>query len=560
MSFDAHDDSQELSNVLMLAVEQIVSEPIDEVEQARALRTIRPLSHKGRSIPYQRRWRLVAAAAASLLVGWIAWHSFSQSAWADVVEAVAGRPWLHAVGKATTGEKVEFWYSAAKQVMASKNGEQVFYSDVQADVLETYAPGGQQPPSIQRRSLGQDNRSRLAEQGAFFQALLADDFETALAGWGAKLIDQRRREITVDGRPRHEYRFVVADGINPDAQSEVTVLVDPNTKLPTNWEVATLAADGKKIHGVQCVLDFPESGPASIYALGVPKNAPLVDNVPRGDMRRVLQGLALGRARFDDYRGLALVGSLDPTPQGRGPEICYQVWRRGLKWRIELVQRKHRDAMPPDADPRTWWNQQLADARVTLQSLSTGTEHCTMKPVYAQPVGPDPDFPDFAKIARFEKVVRPIAAPSDPWREHYLQQMPEYMGHPTLLGEGNAPYAMTINPRPEHGPLGCVLVEALRATRGGGKTIGQRVWVDPARGYLVLRNETLEGAAEKPEVSQAIEVTDLAQSPSGRWYPTRLRAVGGSVSLETGRKTDYYINYYLDFDAEFPDELFEIPN
>ena len=51
-----------------------------------------------------------------------------------------------------------------------------------------------------------------------------------------------------------------------------------------------------------------------------------------------------------------------------------------------------------------------------------------------------------------------------------------------------------------------------------------------------------------------------AQSPSGHWYPTRLRVVGGAVSHETGMKTDYYCNYYLDFDADFPDELFEIPD
>ena len=556
MACDFNDNSQDFSNNLMLAVEQIVSEPIDEAEQARALRTIRTLAHKRLSIP---RRGLVAAVAASLLVGWITWQSFSQAAWAEVVAAVASRPWLHGVGKAATGEEVEVWYSATKQVMAWKNGEQVVSLDVPADVWEMYASDDQQP-SIQRGALGPDNRSRMAEQGDFFQPLLADNFETALAGWGTKLVNQQRREIKVDGRPRHEYRFVVASRGNPNARSEVTALVDPDTNLPTNWEVATLDPDGKKIWGVQCVVDFPESGPASIYSMGVPRDTPPVDNVPRDDIRQVLQGLALGRARFDDYRGLAIVSSLDPTPQGGGPEICYQVWRRGLKWRIEQVQRKQRDTMPPDADPHTWWNQQLANSRLVPKSLSTGTEHCTMKQVNAEPLGPDPDFPDYLKIARFEKVVRSIGAPDDPWREYILEQMPEWIGHPRLLGEGDIGYAMTINPRPERGPLDCVLVESLRAPFGRGGAIGQRVWVDPARGYLVLRMEMVDGGADNPDVSPAREVVSSAQSPSGHWYPTRLRVVGGAVSHETGMKTDYYCNYYLDFDADFPDELFEIPD
>jgi hypothetical protein len=35
--------------------------------------------------------------------------------------------------------------------------------------------------------------------------------------------------------------------------------------------------------------------------------------------------------------------------------------------------------------------------------------------------------------------------------------------------------------------------------------------------------------------------------------------IGGGVSLDTGEKSDYFNSYYLDFDAEVPDSLFEIP-
>jgi len=559
MASDFNDDSHELSGVLMLAVAQIVSEPIDEVEQARFLRVIHSFSHTSRSIPEPRRWRLIAAAAASLLVGWFAWNSFSRPGWADVVASVAGRPWLRALGKAATGEAVEFWYSPTRQLVASKNGKQVLYFDGQAAVLETYVADGRQP-SIHRSALGEESRSRLAEDGGLLQALLADDVETALAGWGAKLIDQQRREINVEGHPRHEYRFVIAGRENPGTRREISVLVDPATKLPTTWNEATFDADEKEILGVQCVLDFPDAGPTSIHALGVPMTAPLVDTVPRGDLQRVLKGLALGRTHFDDYRGLTIWGSADPIPHGgRGPELVYQVWRRGPTWRIESVQCGRREAMPADANPATWWNRQLADSRLILQRLSTGADYYEMTLVPSQPFAPDPDFPDYLKIARFEKRVRSIGTPSDPLRSHAELEMPECLGYPTLLGEGNASYAMTVDTRPAHGPPGCVLIESLGVTSGRDATTGERVWVDPTRGYLVLRRETITGAADDPGVSSALEVTDMAQSPSGRWYPTRLHVIGAAVQRETGEKRDYYVNYYLDFDAAFPVGLFAVP-
>lgn len=137
--------------------------------------------------------------------------------------------------------------------------------------------------------------------------------------------------------------------------------------------------------------------------------------------------------------------------------------------------------------------------------------------------------------------------------------MPDLVGHPPLLGEGNSLYTMTVNPNPDRGPPGCVLVESLQADNTPQKLVGRRYWIDPSRHYLLMRDESLTGSRDKPTVWQASETTAAAQSPSGHWFPQQIRVIGGSVSLDTGEKSDYYNTYYLDFEVTVPDALFRIP-
>jgi hypothetical protein len=194
-----------------------------------------------------------------------------------------------------------------------------------------------------------------------------------------------------------------------------------------------------------------------------------------------------------------------------------------------------------------------------LKNLSDGKQYCEMKPVYVQPMQPDPENPRYLKIASFIKEIRPIDDSADPWRSFYTAELPEIVGHGPLMGEFSARHEMSVNAKPAKGPAGCVLVETLRRDHQERKLVGRRAWIDPARGYLIMLDETLSGTRVNHTVSQAAEIVDAAQSPSGYWYPTRLRMIGGGVSLDTGEKSDYFNNYYLDFDAEVPDSLFEIP-
>ena len=54
-----------------------------------------------------------------------------------------------------------------------------------------------------------------------------------------------------------------------------------------------------------------------------------------------------------------------------------------------------------------------------------------------------------------------------------------------------------------------------------------------------------------------VEMKQLTLSPSGLWYPVVVRHVK-NVHNNNGRSEDSYTRYYLDFDAEIPDTLFDV--
>ena len=49
-------------------------------------------------------------------------------------------------------------------------------------------------------------------------------------------------------------------------------------------------------------LDYPEDGPAEVYALGVPPGIKIDDQMPAQNALAVLDAMATGRMRIDDFR------------------------------------------------------------------------------------------------------------------------------------------------------------------------------------------------------------------------------------------------------------------
>ena len=81
-----------------------------------------------------------------------------------------------------------------------------------------------------------------------------------------------------------------------------------------------------------------------------------------------------------------------------------------------------------------------------------------------------------------------------------------------------------------------------------------RYWVDPSRNYLVMRWEVLGLKDGKEMLASASQILKTGVTSHGQYYPLEVR-FGTSANPET----DQVFHFYIDFNADVPDALFD-PN
>ena len=123
---------------------------------------------------------------------------------------------------------------------------------------------------------------------------------------------------------------------------------------------------------------------------------------------------------------------------------------------------------------------------------------------------------------------------------------PDMIARPPMGGSA-AHLEIRIDEDPESGPPGTILFELIRSNSDSVS----RFWIDPERGYLVVQ---FEMGTDKAWSHQDI-VEKAAQSPSGIWYPQRLSTKWKSSD---GNMYEDETNCYVDFEADLPDQLFEV--
>ena len=71
---------------------------------------------------------------------------------------------------------------------------------------------------------------------------------------------------------------------------------------------------------------------------------------------------------------------------------------------------------------------------------------------------------------------------------------------------------------------------------------------------MVTRDES-----GKEEIFESDTVEELAESPHGIWYATKVRRSNSQSHGEKGEKIDQVYHFYVDFDVDLPDALFDPP-
>jgi hypothetical protein len=538
------DSLDELPGELRIAVEHLKQRPVPEAAMQRALdraaRCGSPIQSADHRLRQKALLGLAASVAACIALG--LWLLQPSDVWADVVKAVQAKPWIHLTGRgAKPGQAREFWISTSKGVGGVRSEEQVSYFDDRLRIIHRYNPAEK---VLYRLPASTEDLAQGQQFLEIFQGMFRGDAE--LKAWfsGMVLKDQKRRQIERDGKKWDEYELHFQIPSQPDADIRMTFVVDAQTRLPQSM---TMKNDGGQ--SIEFTFDYPEDGPADIYALGVPKDAKPVDRVPTGDMSRILAAIQAGRDRFDDFHAIMIRDLPQDMLPGHGPgrrfPMAFLVWKKGKRFRVEvgMAAALLEDPVPPNKDKKEW----VLEA--CKKAFFTTTLVCDGKVAYRADLSSD-----VAKRGKFKSAG--TADQADFLSPDASRAMPATWCYPITFNAPNDRTEEVVNLKPSDGPPNAILVTSRLLHPRDNEIPFQRFWLDPARGYAVVRYDLLNTDPAKPPTDRDHQelMDQWEQTPSGIWYPTRV----GTGSLANGLKTGAtWYHFILDFKADMPDDLFK---
>jgi hypothetical protein len=515
-------------------------------------------------------WRRLGAACAVvvILVATAVLILRPQTSLADVANAVLGQRWVHVRTVDADQSVVEHWFSPAKDIWASRWRGSAKYEDYRLQVYYSYNPAEQvlyRGPVVGKSQAGQIE-SMFDALNVLLQGNGPPDKSLSRLGFlfygrdKMKILDQRMERLTEQGHTWLDYRITVqyAELAEP---VRMMFRVDPRTKLPRMCR-AEEHRDGKAVT-TDTQFDYPEKGPADIYDLGVARTTKLVDRVPTGDLKRIVETLQAGRERMDNYRAVFVQHSegMDERWWMKSPDVLYH---KGDRYRRDFVAGGPVGELTlkrpaENVDLRKWWFDRAKLFRFyPTYVLRDSTAYTAMTKITV-----DPDGSKHKEIESVHKYVFNLKA-GEMFPADYVMR-PEFACRPPL-GIGDPHQEPTLDLHPAAGPAGCILLTVGHTNKEGrvnekgiGLADGNRFWLDPRRDYIVMRWEMVmrDGAGKETIISNHT-VEETARSPQGVWYATKVR-LKNAARTETGKQFDQIYHIYVDFDAALPDSLFEPP-
>lgn len=578
----------ELRGEVRVAVEQICQHDFPEQVMARAVCRVKAIDasagtaasrHKEARVssgttpesitsPRVRMYRFAAvgfAACLTLLTGVAVWVVVSPSpTLADVVAAIGRQEWIHVTATEADGTAREVWISPRREITALRDESWIEFHDHRLRVYYSYHRAEKQLYRVPEMRRGENQSYRMMFDA--IRLLLQDDNAadspldrlTFLSERSEmKLKSQERRQIETDGRKWLEHQLVVQFRDLPDP-IEMVFRVDPSTRLPTLcrmngiWQAQRLIRETK--------FEYPEPGPVDVYDLGIPRTAKLIDRVPTDDIARIVDGVQAGRERFENYR--AIVVRRSDREYAWWAEEPYVIYRKGDRYRVDfpLTARVLAETPADDQGMAEWWKQRVK--QITYFPMSISHRHVAYKYEYA--FYRDADRTQRAKVESVRRTEH--GGVDDEVFPPYWSYTPEFICRPPM-GIPRQDHEALLETSPSEGLEGTLFLEVRRAgvlrqakdpnpPQLPPQPNAHRYWIDADQGYLVLRNDSLKGPAGEEEIMQSVIVEKVMQSPQGYYYPAAVRQTN-SVRSEDGEVFDQLYHFYLDFDVELPDSLFE---
>jgi hypothetical protein len=512
----------------------------------------------------QTRWprRLVlvalAGTAAALLIGLFPWGDAASPSWAQVIEATRLKPWIHGLSTDPNGTKREVWFSPSLNIAARRWGKQAVFSDLQRKIRFSYDPD---TGCIVRTSEAAAHDLRSLE--SVFLGIARGDEKLGSPMPRGETVAQNRSDVEHDGRKFIEYELTVENKLSGrpprTLTTNFTFRVDPETRLVRSMTM-TQDEDGKPTFvGYEEVVefDYPDEGPTDIFALGVPRDAKIDD--PAGNLARVVAANVAGRRSLTSC--CAVVERSWGEPDKFLNQAPHRLWRKGPQWRLEMgmptpeaveavAAIRDTETHPDDFGTAPWWNgllsrfdiwpKEVCDGEAIYRTRSSDTEKLGWE--WVEHSSPD------------VTLVRGSAAEFAIERHAY-----------PLLMIPSERFRGTLDEHPKHGPPGSVTLVVVPAHIDAGSHIVTYLFqLDSERGYVALQRDVFEqtlgddGFVKEMSVRERYVNEQFQQSPDGTWYPTVVRRKNALDLDNDGKKeSDEVYRFWVEFDAEIPDSLFE---
>ncbi|NQT03533.1 MAG: hypothetical protein HQ580_16010 [Planctomycetes bacterium] len=525
------------------------------------------------AVTIQNIWRTImkspitkfAAATVIVIAVLIGIHPFNGSlngttaAYAKVKEKIKNVPWIHIsytgyildeIGNKKSEEgqlDTEIWYSFKSQIVIQKYPSGLIeYCDYANQEVRTYNP------TSKRIVITALSSKKFPVEADTPWSWLERNIQRMMPFGG----EVTRKTGQYDGQEVEVFEIVSA--VRPNMASiQGKIFVDMATSLPIAEERKYINTEIGKPQRIETgTFDYPEHGPDDIYAIGLPRDTPIVNSLPLPswwDIKPVSQSRRLKAPE----RYIAIVTSelsILGSPIS-DVEVCYTDGE---------YSREERHHMFQPGPVGVQWRQQAAEIGNTFDSILKWSQACKAHgPISISIYDGNYYYNSRREYDGIWKTTKQIIkgrkwTAGDFWHICPIAEIgwPEIRGYADVLQDDYA----------KQNDLICI-EELLQGWRRQGIVLPRRkrYYLNPQRDYICQRLEIesvypahwqdddswLEGvdpASIPNEYSSTIEVTEFSQSQTGHWYPRKIKEPGKTRTV------------YLETDPEFPEGIFEPEN
>jgi hypothetical protein len=442
----------------------------------------------------RRRWisavgGLSLASAAIVFLVVVTASVWPTDAWAQVVDAVQRRTWVRmsislpdSISVPDQEPQFEMWFSPPQRVAAGRGPGFRVFMNLDPQEVRHYDDKLNTITVTDSTSFDEDEFLSLdAVLQSFGRRPQVNASESVPR---IKLLKRSQIVGRDGGQSWTDYVFDFEDTRRTPPQYRRIFRVPAGAELPSSM-TDEWTHNGKTDSRVM-QMDYPDSGPADLYALNVPRNAKIVNLHSSSDLKSVLKAYAKYQtAGFDSYSAIVLE-TVQPSRAWkwvngffklRHDASGYGAEAGDLEPLMKLGMAIHEGQIPvPDtvAERLEWWKVEVAK-------------------LGCQPFGQaDTFFPGQSFV-------------------------PNFVGYP-LLGLPTEGARAILDPKPLIGPRDTVMV-----TIEDGKSgrMLRRFWLAPERDFLCVRWERVN---DNPADWITTTIIDTAEkSPQGHWYATEIR-------------------------------------